>query len=397
MVAQLIDPTAPNHPGGYVRNKTHEETLQSAAGVAQVFLGTGMKCASCHSHFENREWPQARFLAFSGMFADNDLELIRCEKHSGQFIPAAFPFSIPKSPVVMPKGANARLHRLAQLLTDPTDTRFARSIVNRLWKRYVGLGLFEPADDFRLDRAPAQPELLDWLADDFMRNGFDLKHTIRLILNSRTYQLRYDPALEDHFDITKPTAPRYYRSPSLRRLTAEELIDSMRVATSQHFDAVNRAWKSTTSTALTRALGKSASRNDISTGRPEDVAVVQALEFLNGGEFHQLAYAGALTQQAARQTDARQVVDTLYLAVLGRPATEQEAQLGADFLAGPAGSTVAAIKTRPQLIVWIDDSLPAGTHPTGAWKWVTKPEPVFSGDKSHMEGGRYDASGTALL
>ena len=96
---------------------------------------------------------------------------------------------------------------MTMLLIDPANPRFARTIVNRLWKRYLGLGLFEPVDDFRLDRAPSNPQLLDWLADDFMRHDYDLKHTIRLILTSRAYQLRYNPALEDHFDTQKPDAP----------------------------------------------------------------------------------------------------------------------------------------------------------------------------------------------
>ncbi len=118
----------------------------------------------------------------------------------------------------MPTDITSRLHRVAQLLTDPTDERFSKTIVNRLWKRYLGLGLFEPVDDYRVDQPPSHPELLDWLAYDFMQHGYDLKHTIRLILTSRTYQLKYDPKLEDHFDVAKPTAPRYFRSPSLRGL-----------------------------------------------------------------------------------------------------------------------------------------------------------------------------------
>ncbi len=71
-----------------------------------------------------------------------------------------------------------------------------------------GLGLFEPADDFRLDTPASHPELLDWLAYDFVEHGCDLKHTIRLILTSRTYQLRYDPKLEDHFTRRSQAASR---------------------------------------------------------------------------------------------------------------------------------------------------------------------------------------------
>ena len=60
-----------------------------------------------------------------------------------------------------------------------------------------------------------------------MQHGYDLKHTIRLILESRTYQLKYDPKLEDHFDVAKTGEPRYWPSPSSRKLTAEQLLDSM--------------------------------------------------------------------------------------------------------------------------------------------------------------------------
>ena len=111
-VAEILDPTMPGHKAsvpaiangtvtniiGFVRNQTHIDTVQTAANTAQVFLGTGMKCASCHNHFLNKEWPQARFTAFAGLFATNNLELIRCEKHSGQFVEAAFPFDLPDAP-----------------------------------------------------------------------------------------------------------------------------------------------------------------------------------------------------------------------------------------------------------------------------------------------------------
>jgi len=345
MVAELIDPTLPGYRkpiiseangkrvfAAYIRNESHVDTIQSAANVAQVFLGTGMKCASCHSHFLNKEWPQARFLAFAGMFASNNLELIRCEKPSGQFIAAKFPFDLPGVPEAAPKLLDERLHRVAQLLIDPANPRFAKSIVNRLWKRYLGLGLFEPQDDFRLDQPPSQPELLEWLADDFMRHGCDLKHTIRLILTSRTYQLRYDPGLEDHFDVNIPQQARYYRSPSLRRLTAEQLLDSVQVAMGQQLDGKKRTYLDKASTALSRALGRPPSHNEISTARSDDVAVVQALELLNGEEFYERIYSGRLPDQAANEKDLAQVVDRLYWLALSRPASSQEQQLGASFL-----------------------------------------------------------------
>jgi len=345
MVAELLDPTMPRRKAAetedilgskfkieFVRNEDHGVTLQTAANVAQVFLGTSMKCAGCHDHFENNEWPQDRFLGFAGLFAPADLEHIRCELKSGKTVPARFPFDLPDAPDMVPTDLAGRLHLAAQSITDPANPRFAKTIVNRLWKRYLGWGLFEPADDFRLDVLASHPELLDWLAYDFVEHGCDLKHTMRQILSSRTYQLRYDPKLEDNFSPGAKNSPRYFRSPGLRRLTAEQLLDSIRVATTGQFVPAERSLLDNRSTALSRALGRPASRNEISTARPDDAAVVQSLELLNGPELHQMIYANAVFADAPGRPDPRRTVDRLYRAALGRPATVAEKNVGRAYL-----------------------------------------------------------------
>lgn len=345
LVAELIDPTMPGRrvpetresagqdiPVQFVRNEDHTVTLQTAANVAQVFLGTSMKCASCHDHFENDEWPQERFLAFAGMFAPADLEKIRCELKTGQTIAARFPFQLPGETEEVPGEVTGRLHLVAQLVTDPTNPRFARTIVNRLWKRYFGLGLFEPADDYRLDTPPSHPQLLDWLAYDFVQHGCDLKHTIRLILTSRTYQLRYDPQLADRYTAGVDNPPRYFRSPGLRRLTAEQLLDSIRTVTTGRFEPARRTFLEVRTTALSRVLGRPASRNEVSTARPDDVAVVQSLELLNGDDLHEMIYASGESAEGARRQDPRRLVDRLYRTVLSRPASVAEKNAGREYL-----------------------------------------------------------------
>jgi hypothetical protein len=345
MLAELLDPTMPGRKETdtenilgvkytieYVRNEDPEATLQTAANVGQVFLGTSMKCASCHDHFENHEWTQDRFLGFAGLFAERDLERVRCEVHSGRFIPARFPFDLPGKAQPVPNDVAGRLHFLAQSITDPANPRFAKTIVNRLWKRYLGLGLVEPADDFRLDVPASQPELLDWLAYDFLEHGCDLKHTIRLILTSRTYQLAYDPRLEDHFELGSRMAPRFYRSPSLRRLSAEQITDSMRLAITGELGPDERSYLDPRSTALTRALGRPASRNEVSTSRPDDLAVLQSLELLNGQDFHEQIYASILGGPSLVRQEPTRIVDRLYRSVLSRPATLDEKRLGKAFL-----------------------------------------------------------------
>ncbi len=397
-VAELLDPTLPGHqPVTYgsdngrpvrvhfVLNESHTDTLQTAAAVAQVFMGTAMKCASCHNHFENPEWPQRRFLAFASMFGDHDLELIRCESKTGQFASAAFPFAVPGAPAEVPAAEAERLTRVSQLLIDPLNPRFARSIVNRLWKRYLGLGLFEPVDDYREDVAVSQPDLLDWLADDLMRHNYDLKRTIRLILNSRTYQLPFQPQLADSYDTANPGAMRYFRSPALRRLTAEQLLDSIHVAMNQRLDHASRAFRQVESTTLTRALGRPAVRNDVSTGRSEEPAILQVLELLNGDEYQRLIGHGRLPRDAMETASPDAAANMLVRGALSRPPTEDQARLLSSYLAanwkdgtGPAGAAMER--------VWIDDDTPPDATFEGEWTWGDDAD-AASGDRSHAQGG----------
>jgi uncharacterized membrane protein len=379
MVQELLDPSMPNHPPRYVLSDNHVRTIQSSSDTAQVFLGTAIKCAGCHSHFLNDEWPQARAVAFAGYFADKDMELIRCERKTGEFVATHFMFKLPAAPTSAPADPGQRRKRIAQLITDPTNPRFARTIVNRLWKRYIGLGLFEPADDYREDTPPTHPALLDWLADDLVRHGFDLKRTARLILTSRTYQLRYDPALEDHFSVEKPKEPRLYRSPSLKKLTAEQLLDSIAVAMGQKLPEP-RAFQSDVSSPLTRALGKPPVRNEVSTQRPDDTAVVQALELLNGTEYRDRVYKGDLVVNSSVQPKVEQLIDDVYWSVLNRAPADKEKEAATAFLkSAPPPAT-----TQPVEVVWMDDAIPTRATPQGPWKLVGSPEhPVFSGKQSH--------------
>ncbi|HEX4145681.1 MAG TPA: DUF1549 and DUF1553 domain-containing protein [Pirellulales bacterium] len=341
MLAELIDPSMPGHQAAvnqdlfgtkyqveFVRNEDHTVTLQTAAVVGQVFLSTAMKCASCHDHFENPQWTQERFLGFAGLFAAADLEKIRCDVHSGKHVAARFPFDLPGPALEIPSQLDDRLHVAALLIVDPANELFAKSIVNRLWKRYLGWGLFEPVDDYRPERAASHPALLAWLARDFVAHGCDLKHTIWMIVNSRAYQLPYEPKFADRYDAADPTAARYFRSPALRRLTAEQVIDSVRMAANGQLQPGERAYLDARITALAAALGRPASRNEISTARSDESAVVQALELLNGPEIQELVDSGVLVAQPAGKPDPKALVDRLYRSILSRPATLEEKRLG---------------------------------------------------------------------
>src|SRR4029077_10980275 len=117
-------------------------------------------------------------------------------------------------------GGRSRAVSLLDWPAPPANPFFAREAVNRIWYHLMGRGIVEPVDDLRESNPPASAELLDALADDFRTHGFDVKRTIRLITNSRVYQLS---------SISNPLNDedaRYFSHATVRMLTAEQLLDS---------------------------------------------------------------------------------------------------------------------------------------------------------------------------
>ena len=98
---------------------------------------------------------------------------------------------------------------------------FSRSIVNRIWYWLLGRGIVHEPDDFRADNPPTNPELLDYLANELVKNDYDLRHIYRIILNSKTYQLSSIPCDGNRQDET------YFSHYYVRRMDAEVLIDAI--------------------------------------------------------------------------------------------------------------------------------------------------------------------------
>lgn len=198
-------------------NESQRREIQAAQSISQVFLGTNLKCASCHDSFVN-DWKLADAYAVASVFADSPLELHRCDKPLGKA--ARVGFLYPELGQIDATTRPDRQKQLAELLTKPENGRFSRVIVNRLWARLMGRGLVEPLDN--LDAEPWHRDLLDWLASDFVEHGYDLQHTLRLIAASRAYQLSavgLDDAASDE--------PFEFRGPFVKRLSAEQFVDAV--------------------------------------------------------------------------------------------------------------------------------------------------------------------------
>ena len=259
---------------------------------------------------------------------------------------------------VLRDGSDTR-ERLAALITSPRNKRFAEVIVNRMWRRYFGRGLVEPVDDWE-HAEPSHPDLLKFLARELVLYDYDLKHMARLMLNSHAYQRQPGEA-----DAAPAEGPARFAAARARRMTAEQLVDSLFVASGKLLDAgpmnidvdtartyrsslnlglPTRAWHFTSlsnerdrpSLALPFAqpfvtvletFGWRASRQDPLTVRDQTPTVLRPALLANGivgRRLTTLSDDNDFTVMARREQSLQALIDQLYLSMLTRRPTQGE-------------------------------------------------------------------------
>lgn len=225
-----------------------------AESTAQLFLGIRLQCAQCHNHPYER-WTQNDYLALASFFtqvqrnrlgkpgrkgrpdrrqmaiAMNFKAAELKSKSTGKPVSPGFPG---ESPAEFDPQKDRR-PILGTWLTQKDNPFFAKAFVNRVWFHLHGRGIVEPVDDFRDSNPSANDPLLDALSDEFVRNGFRLKPTIRAIVNSRTYQLSSRPNESNRND------SRYFSHMLARPLPAEVLLDAVSTVTEvpEQFEIMN--------------------------------------------------------------------------------------------------------------------------------------------------------------
>jgi hypothetical protein len=360
-VAELLDPDT-GGPDGYLKgvnwrgrvNASQTPQVQAAQNVSQVFLASSIKCASCHNSFVN-QWKLADAYGMASFFSATNLEMHRCDKPTGKIVPPKFLF--PDMGDIAPTADLETRHRaVSEMVTRPKNPRFARTVINRLWKKLLGRGLFEPVDD--LDGKQPTSALLDWLAYDFMSHDYDVKHTLRLILLSRVYQAPV-AAMEQ-----KPKKPVPLHGPVERRLSSEQFLDGISQVTG-YWPAVPvmnvavanphiRAWRQKKPDSLATALGRP-NREQVCTVRDEESTVLQGLELVNGSVLAERLHGGAhslLTSSLGRDSDPTKVAKTLYLRALGRQPSSAELALVTPLLGSPK-DTPASRESGWQDCLWL--------------------------------------------
>jgi hypothetical protein len=324
------------------------------SSVAQAFLGTRIGCARCHNHPLER-YTQDDYYHFAAFFSRIKMERREPAKGPTTLLVSAPDPNQNKQPVgvVQPRtgqflkpqpldrvatavrpGEDPRV-QLAAWMTDPHNESFSGAMVNRLWQHFLGVGLVEPVDDLRASNPPSNPELWQALNREFVAHHFDLKHLMRLILNSRTYQLSAATRPGNESDA------RFYSHYHVRRLPAEVLLDALCQATGvpDVFPGYPAGVRSAQlpepapQSYFLTVFGKSERVTACACERNGEVTMPQLLHLENGDSVVRKVASpqGRLAALLkAKKADAG-VVEELFLATLSRPpaAAERDAVLAA--------------------------------------------------------------------
>lgn len=315
----------------------HKDTIEMAENVTQAFLGQRLTCARCHNH-PMEKWTQRQYYQFANLFArvgikngNTAADNVVFAKTSGdinhpRLLRPLAPAPLDGLPMALDSTADRRVH-FANWLTKDNDY-FTRNIVNRVWANFLGRGLVHPYDDVRATNPASNEELFAAVSADFVKHGYDIKHLMRTIMNSATYQLSSEANATNQSDNV------FYSKYVIKRLPAEVLLDAMSQVTGvptafPGYPAGTRAMQLPDVRVQSQFL--------TSFGRPErilcdaaerssDPSISQALHVINGDTLNKkLANAqGNIALLLKLGLSEKKVLEHLYLTAYSRPPRPDE-------------------------------------------------------------------------
>ena len=313
------------------------DTLKTSENVAQVFMGIRTQCAQCHNHPFDR-WTMEDYYGFASFFsqigrknAEDYREKVVYNRFSGEVNHLVTKKPVPPrflggdSPET--KGKDRR-EVVATWLTDPENPFFSRSIANRVWAHYMGVGIVAPVDDIRVSNPASNPELFDKLGEKLVEYDFDFRRLVRDICNSEAYQ-RSSATNE-----TNAHDNRNYAHAVIRRIPAESLLDciSQVTASTDKFNGLPRGARAvqiadgkTTNYFLT-TFGRSPRATVCECEATTDPSLSQALHLLNGSSVTTKISAGKQIDEWLKEEKMtpEEVIDRIYLRCLTRKPSDVE-------------------------------------------------------------------------
>ncbi|TWU31785.1 DUF1549 and DUF1553 domain-containing protein [Novipirellula artificiosorum] len=320
------------------------DTLKTAENVAQVFMGIRTQCAQCHNHPFDR-WTQNDYYGFASFFsqigrkqAEDYRERIVYNRFGGEVNHPLSGKPIPpkflggEAPETRGKD---RREVLADWLTNPENPFFAKSIANRIWAHFMGVGLVDQVDDIRISNPPSNPELFDTLGEKLVEYQFDLRSLVRDICNSDAYQRSSIP------NDTNAHDSRNYAYAVVRRIAAESMLDCICQVTEAPdkfrglpigASAVQIA-DGATSNYFLDTFGRSPRATVCECEASTSPSLSQALHLLNGNSVSNKIQQGKVVQRWMKEEGLSndQVIERIFVRCLTRqPTSEEREQLLAE-------------------------------------------------------------------
>jgi hypothetical protein len=319
-----------------------------AAASARVFLGLQLSCAQCHDHPYDARYKQDDFYGLVAYFATTRFKQ---DKQDGSAFIVAKPRGVAsfKRPgasdetVVPPRFLGRAVtprsdHESPREIVAQTIVRsdlFAKAVVARTWESLFGQGLVDAWDDLGGENDSRHPELLRWLARDFARSS-DFKQLLRLLLLSRAYGLDSSTGGAP----AAPRAPPAFARGAVRRLTPEQLLRSLRVATgADNIDPATADQADKRLRRLRREFEYTFGDDEMASVDAFAGSIPQSLLLWNGEVTNQGARArrgSTLANILASTPDPKQRLRRMFLATYSRSPTDEEMTRFLPALASPA-------------------------------------------------------------
>jgi len=347
----------------------HQDPENMTENACQAFLGLSIGCAKCHNH-PMEKWTNDQYYAMANLFARVRAKGWGGDPRDGSGHRSVFvmtkgdliqprtgkpqpPTPLDGEPIAMDNPTDRR-EFLAEWMVSPENPYFTRSIVNRVWANYLGVGLVESIDDMRATNPPSDEALLSALADYLVEQKYDLKALMRLILQSETYQRSSETLPGNQGDT------RFYSRYYPRRMMAEVLLDSISQVTGvpSEFNQIVASDGSRSKTEVypkgTRAIQlydsavvsyflNTFGRNDraitCECERTSEPSIVQALHIVNGKSINQKLQSKESRVDKLLETDVTDeaMVEVAFLSSLSRYPTDEERQTMLEALQGTTG------------------------------------------------------------
>lgn len=398
-LVQMEGSSSQGAPAAFAQATLNDAPMAAKADIiGQAFLGVKLGCARCHDA-PFHPYKQRDLFSMSAMLSGKPVKLpatstvplteggrrpaVQITLKAGESIEPGWAFSDlvkhDETGALPVEGKVESRRTLAALVVSPRNERFAQVVVNRVWKRYMGVAFVEPVDDWARTRA-SHPELMQYLAREFVMSGYDLKHLARMIFTSHAYQRR---PIELLADSQMSAAARLFEGPVRRKMTAEQLVDSLHRAVGKQFECEDlnlnpagdrppsqfldmgkpaRAWQLTAlsnerdrpalALPIAQALvdvmtayGWRQSRQSPATARDDASSPMQTLVLANGvlgTRIVRLSDDSAFTELALKDQPVEKLINEAFLRVMSRPATADETRKFAALLAPAYGSRKVA-------------------------------------------------------